>query len=154
MRHENVKLLRRMAQLRLVAVIVCIFPFVIGAQQATPWQAPPGARKMKNPIPITGEGLTTIAPLYEQNCVRCHGLSGAANGPEAQSLPIRPANLADANVLKGVTDGELFWKISNSRAPMDSFSQLSATERWQLVNYVRDLARRAQYRYLGTKRSR
>jgi mono/diheme cytochrome c family protein len=109
---------------------------------------------MKNPIPMTGEGLTAIAPLYEQNCLRCHGLSGAANGPRAQSLPIKPANLADANVLKGVTDGELFWKISNGHASMDSFAQLSATERWQLVNYVRDLARRAQYRYLGTKRSR
>jgi mono/diheme cytochrome c family protein len=154
MRHENVQLLRKMAQPRLVAVIFCILGFLLKSQEATSWKAPPEARKMKNPVPMTGEGLAAIAPFYERNCLRCHGASGVANGPDAHSLPVTPANLADAKALKGITDGELFWKISTGRAPMEPFTQLSTTERWQLVNYVRDLVRRSQYRYLGTKLSR
>jgi hypothetical protein len=37
---------------------------------------------------------------------------------------------------------------------MPSYAQLPDKQRWQLVNYVRDLARRSQYRYLGVKHPR
>lgn len=37
----------------------------------------------------------TGAQLYAKNCVRCHGASGAGDGPEAGDLPLAPANLRD-----------------------------------------------------------
>jgi mono/diheme cytochrome c family protein len=54
---------------------------------------------VKKPVPTTGEGLTATAPLFEQNCVRCHGITGAADGSEAQSLPKSPAKFTDAEML-------------------------------------------------------
>ena len=46
-------------------------------------------------------GLAACAPerqpsgatLYRGNCVSCHGVSGAGNGPLAADLPVPPANL-------------------------------------------------------------
>ena len=40
-----------------------------------------------------------------------------------------------------MTDGEIFWKISEGRAPMPGFKkQLSEEDRWQLVHYLRAFA--------------
>ena len=37
-----------------------------------------------------------------------------------------------------MTDGELFWKISEGHRPMPAFkNKLSEEERWQLVDYIR-----------------
>jgi mono/diheme cytochrome c family protein len=140
---------------RFFAVAVgLLVPIALAAGAPPVWQAPPEARKMKNPVQMTGEGIAAIGPVYASNCARCHGTTGAANGPQAAEIARKPANLSDAQSLKRVTDGELFWKISTGRPPMESFAQLPEAARWQLVNYVRDLARRSQYRYLGTKLSR
>jgi mono/diheme cytochrome c family protein len=58
-------------------------------------------------------------------------------------------------MMKKATDGELFWKITEGRPPMPSYEhQLSETQRWQLVNYLRELVIRAKYQYLGNKNMR
>jgi mono/diheme cytochrome c family protein len=115
-----------------------------------PWQAPEAARAVKNPVKVTPEGLKAAAKLFQQDCVICHGKAGAGNGPAAKSLPREPANFTDAKMMRKATDGELFWKMSTGRAPMPSWQgQLSETQRWQLVNYLRTLSRRGEYRYLG-----
>jgi mono/diheme cytochrome c family protein len=53
-------------------------------------------------IPIVAAfGLAACAPqssvsgktLYRQNCVACHGPTGAGDGPLASDLPVAPANL-------------------------------------------------------------
>jgi len=42
------------------------------------------------------------------------------------------------------TDGSLFWKMSEGRGPMPSWKdQLTETERWQLVIYIRKLGKDA-----------
>lgn len=136
----------------LFCAVLLLAPVAVLAQEA--WVAPPEAKQVKNPVTATGETLTDTAPIYEQNCVRCHGVTGAASGPLAQALPKAPANLTDFKILKANTDGELFWKITNGRDPMPSFAQLPSKDRWELVNYVRDLARRSRYRFLGVRHSR
>jgi len=140
-----------------VSIAVCTpqkLASATAAQDTQPWVVPAEAKKLKNSVPITGEVLTAAAPLYQQNCARCHGEKGAATGPEAKSLPKQPANLADAKLIKSSSDGELFWKITNGRDPMPPFRQLSDTQRWQLVDYVRYLANRSQYVYLGAHSKR
>jgi mono/diheme cytochrome c family protein len=43
--------------------------------------------------------------------------------------------------MSSVTDGEIFYQISQGRKPMPAFKKrLSEEERWQLVLYVRSLA--------------
>ena len=115
------------------------------------WRAPKSDRELRNPVAVSPEGMSTAAKFYKQNCVACHGKSGDSNGPAAGSLSQKPANLTDEKLMRRVTDGELFWKINTGRAPMPSWGgRLSETECWQLVNYLRMLAMRAQYRYRGS----
>ena len=123
-----------------------------GANEAKqPWHAPRQAKELRNPVGVTPQELKSAAQLYQQNCAPCHGKTGASNGPAAESLPQKPANFTDETIMRRVTDGELFWKISTGRAPMPPWQgRLSEAQRWELVNYLRMLTMRAQYRYLGT----
>jgi mono/diheme cytochrome c family protein len=41
------------------------------------------------------------AVLFRQNCVVCHGVSGAGNGPQAATLPVAPANLRGVAAANG-----------------------------------------------------
>ncbi len=53
---------------------------------------------------------------------------------------VKPADFTGAHMMGEMTDGEIFWKISEGR-PMPSFKkQLTEEQRWQLVNHVRSLA--------------
>jgi mono/diheme cytochrome c family protein len=124
----------------------------IADETRSPWLVPENARNVKNPIKPSVEGLKAAAQLYHQNCELCHSESGSSSSSAAQNLPQRPAVLNDTKTMKKVTDGELFWKITEGRPPMPSYEhQLTETQRWQLVNYIRELVARAQYQYLGNK---
>jgi mono/diheme cytochrome c family protein len=134
-------------------LLVVLAPAGIRAFETAPWTVPASARKMKNPVPVTGEGVTAAQKLYQQSCASCHGPKGAGPAEEAESIPEKPANLSDVELIRAATDGELFWKISTGRPPMPGYeNQYTATERWQLVNYIRQLARR--YKYLGNRSRR
>jgi mono/diheme cytochrome c family protein len=109
-----------------------------------PWEAPPAVRKLRKPIPVTQKSLNAGAQLFHENCTSCHGETGVGDGPTGKFLPKKPANLTDSKLMSEETDGSLFWKISEGRAPMPSLKDdLTKTERWQLVNYVRTLAKNA-----------
>jgi len=124
----------------------------VADETRSPWPVPENARNVKNPIKPSVEGLKAAAQLYHQNCELCHSESGSSSSSAAQNLPQRPAVLSDTKIMKKATDGELFWKITEGRPPMPSYEhQLTETQRWQLVNYIRELVARAQYQYLGNK---
>jgi len=124
----------------------------VADETRSPWPVPENARNVKNPIKPSVEGLKAAAQLYHQNCELCHSESGSSSSSAAQNLPQRPAVLSDTKIMKKATDGELFFKITEGRPPMPSYEhQLTETQRWQLVNYIRELVARAQYQYLGNK---
>jgi mono/diheme cytochrome c family protein len=109
-----------------------------------PWVAPADARAVKNPVPVTPEGLAAAAKLFKGNCVMCHGEKGQGDGESAQTLNRKPANFTDKVMMSAETDGALFWKMSQGRAPMPSWEDVfSETQRWQLVNYLRQLTKNA-----------
>ena len=57
---------------------------------------------------------------------------------------VAPTDFTDARAMGRITDGELFWKISHGRRPMPAFhDKLTEQERWQLVDYIRVLARKS-----------
>ena len=88
--------------------------------------------------------MSHVLQLFHENCVSCHGETGFGDGPTGKFLKKKPANLAEAKLMSEETDGSLFWKISESRAPMPYWKEdLTIMERWQLVNYVRTLAKDA-----------
>ena len=82
---------------------------------------------------------------YSTHCQSCHGERGDGKGERAEKLSIAPSDFTDAHAMGQLTDGELFWKISHGRRPMPAFqNKLTEQERWQLVDYIRTLAGRAE----------
>ncbi len=109
-----------------------------------PWVAPHEAREVKNPLKKTPDVLAAGAETFRENCEVCHGPQGDGNGPTAKTLTIKPANFTDPKLMALETDGSLFWKMSKGRGAMPTWEdQLSETERWQLVVYIRSLGAKA-----------
>ena len=50
--------------------------------------------------------------LYTTYCSSCHGESGKGDGPAAASLPVKPANHTDGNVMNKLSDKMLVEIIS------------------------------------------
>jgi mono/diheme cytochrome c family protein len=50
--------------------------------------------------------------FYVTYCSGCHGDSGKGDGPAAASLPVKPANHTDGNVMNKMSDKQLFEIIS------------------------------------------
>ena len=109
------------------------------------WPVPAEAKAMKNPLPETPEGLAAAKAIYVDKCAQCHGDGGKGDGTEAEMYDVKPADLTDAHMMSEMTDGEIFYKISNGRMPMPAFKkQLNEEQRWQLVHFVRTFAPKPQ----------
>ena len=75
-------------------------------------------------------------------CTPCHGARGKGDGPVSTKF-VPPADLTNADLQKGRTDG--YWQsyLSAGGAVMPSYGEaLSAEERWHVVNFLRTLAQR------------
>ena len=106
------------------------------------WTAPAGEARKQNPVAVTESSLAAGEKIYARRCVACHGQKGNGDGPDAVDLGIHPAKLSDPG-LREESDGELFWKITVGKKPMPDYGRrLSPTDRWNVINYLRTLARR------------
>lgn len=107
------------------------------------WPVPPAAQRMKNPVTPNTESLASARAIYMDKCANCHGDKGAGDGPEADMYTPAPAAFNNAKMMNGMTDGEIFYKITEGRKPMPSFKKdLTDEQRWQLVNVLRTFASR------------
>lgn len=101
------------------------------------WKAPASAKNITNPLKSNSEATAEGKKLYENMCVVCHGNKGKGDGIAGMTLKPRPANLTQA-LVQDQTDGEIYWKVTEGRAPMASYKELlTEQQRWQLVNYIR-----------------
>lgn len=108
-------------------------------QQTGVWVAPNSAVSLVNPFQGEAEATKKGQKLYVQYCSVCHGDAGKGDGLAGMSLSPRPANFLDPKIKKQA-DGELYWKLTEGRNTMASYkSILTEEERWQLVNYIREL---------------
>lgn len=105
------------------------------------WSAPEEAKKLKNPVATSEATLAAAKAIYMDNCAQCHGEQGKGDGPDAPLYAVVPTNFTDAHMMGEMTDGEIFWKVSEGRRPMPSFKKrLTEEQRWQVVNYLRTFA--------------
>lgn len=124
--------------------VLTVMAFVVFAWAAEPWQAPGRAARKKNPIAADDKSVAAGKTVYVKECLSCHGNEGKGDGPAAKDLEKPPGDLSSAPVQEQ-SDGALFWKISEGRKPMPSFStSLSDEQRWQVVNYLRTLAAKSK----------
>jgi len=128
-----------------LAVVLMLFGAVTfrvatAAQNDPDWKVPEDAKKVKNPEKPTPETLKEAKTLFENNCAPCHGDTGEGDGPVSDELLVKPANLTDAKSMNPQTDGELFYRITTGFSGMPSWSKLTETQRWRLVNFIRTLA--------------
>ena len=139
---------RSLLFVRLLGIIIALLGSVlitVGREQpgsAEKWIAPAAEARKKNPVAPSESSLAMGQKIYVKRCVACHGKTGNGDGPDAADLGIHPAKLSDP-VIRQETDGELFWKITVGKKPMPNYgTRLSPTDRWNLINYFRSLARR------------
>ena len=109
------------------------------AQSTSPWIAPKEADKLKNPFAGNEDAIKSGKKVYMQLCVICHGDKGKGDGMAGVALNPKPSDFTSDKV-QAQSDGAIFWKMSNGRAPMAAYKELiPENERWQLVAYIRTL---------------
>jgi mono/diheme cytochrome c family protein len=109
--------------------------------QNPPWVSPKEAGNIKNPLVSNTSVLADAKALYVANCAPCHGDKGRGDGPAAPGLNPKPADHSSVAV-QNETDGSLFWKLSEGRAPMPGYKKIfSDNQRWELIIFIRTLAR-------------
>ena len=116
----------------------------IQQQKKEAWIAPKDADNLKNPLTDKKTSAVDGKKLFVQYCATCHGNEGLGNGPTSGSLNPKPQNLTSKEVQKQ-PDGAIFWKVSNGRGAMIAWKfTLSDKQRWQLVNYIRELGKKSK----------
>jgi mono/diheme cytochrome c family protein len=132
----------------LVASFAILSGTLTTAQQkpdsAEPQMTPDDVAK-KNPIPPTPEGLAEARKLFGYHCAMCHGKDGDGKGDLALEMKLDLHDWHDASSIEKMTDGELFWIISNGKGKMLGGEGDRTTEkvRWNLVNLVRSFGKKS-----------
>jgi mono/diheme cytochrome c family protein len=86
-------------------------------------------------------GVAQGASVYADKCAACHGLQGKGDGPQAADLSSAPTNFTDQSLMSQATGIGLYRAISEGVPPdMPAYSsQLTESDRWALVDYLRSL---------------
>lgn len=137
-----------------MSAVVALCAVSFSAHEHGKEKVPAAYASKKNPLAGKKESVQAGKPLYEQNCLRCHGAHGKGDGEMAKKLKSKPANLSDVHMMKEMTDAALFWKISEGAAKgvMPAFkNRLKEQERWHLVNYIRTFAAHAAHKGTSSK---
>src|ERR1700739_3896855 len=106
-----------------------------------PWIVPEAAKQVANPLKPWQGGLPVGAKTFLDTCAEGHGDTGKGDGPQGRMYDPQPKDLTDAAHMNAVSDGELFYKISEGHRPMPAFrKRLTYEQRWQLVLFLRWLS--------------
>ncbi len=96
------------------------------------------AETLRNPTPATAGSVAHGKALFMQRCAACHGAEGHGGGPVSKFFPPAP-DLAYATI-RARSDGYIYGTITfGGRAMPAQAEGLSVGDRWDLVNFVREL---------------
>jgi mono/diheme cytochrome c family protein len=110
-------------------------------------KAPDAIYNLRNPLDHDPSSIAAGRRIYEKQadppCRMCHGVKGDGQGPLAKQFDPPPRNFSCAETVTGIPDGQLFWIIQNGSpgTAMPSFHTLPDAEIWQVVSYLRELAK-------------
>ena len=124
----------------LVAFAFALTSLAVGAgAQAT--GGDPKAAAVKNPVPANPASIKRGQQNYNRACQHCHGPNGQGDGSLAPTNP-SPSNHTDDKWDHGSSDGEIFSVIANGIPDSEMKgvrSEVTATEIWHIVNYLRSI---------------
>ncbi len=115
------------------------------------------ARKMANPVAADGVSVAQGKRLFNIYCAPCHGTSGTGNGLVGAKLTLQPWDLTNGNQMhswnpKEFPDGYIWGYMTKGGAVMPPYANdLSATERWHVVNYIRKVLQEDKWAQAAAK---
>jgi mono/diheme cytochrome c family protein len=139
------------SKLALFLSVGFVFVNLVSAQQTQPAPKvnPPSyaaipveAVRQTNPVKASPESLARAKKWWALDCAMCHGTSGDGKSTLAADMKLKLVDFTDPNTLKDRTDGEIFYIIKNGHQDMPpEGDRIKPEENWDLVNYVRSLAK-------------
>ena len=97
----------------------------------------------KNPVASTAEGLAEARKFYGYDCAMCHGKDGDGKGDLVADMKLEMRDWRDASTIEKMTDGELFWIITNGKGKMVGEGDRTPEKmRWNMVNLVRSFGKK------------
>ena len=101
-----------------------------------------------NPFPASAGTIQAGKALFLKTaqpvaCAMCHGEKGDGKGVMGTALVPPPRNFTCGVMMNEIPDGQLFWVIKNGSpgTGMMSFAGLPDEQVWQLIHYIRSLAK-------------
>ena len=99
------------------------------------------AAALVDPLPSTPAVLAEGKQLFHNRCELCHGALGNGVPTLTAAYGGKPANLQSEQI-RNYPDGKIFWVITMGKNAMPSHAaDLTVTQRWAVVHYVRALQR-------------
>ena len=124
----------------------------IGALLTGRGSASTNGLNQENPVAADTRSLQSGKAIFGTSCAQCHGDGGHGDGPRAASLNPKPLDLT---VHVGLhPDGQLYDWISNgiARTAMPAWKgELSVSQRWDVLNYLRTLAPSGEDSTVGSR---
>jgi mono/diheme cytochrome c family protein len=118
------------------------------AQPRQSVQVPDDFLAKTNPLPASAGTAQAGKELFLKTaqpvaCAMCHGEKGDGKGVMGAALAPPPRNFTCGVMMKDIPDGHLFWTIKNGSpgTGMMSFAGLPDEQVWQLIQYIRSLAK-------------
>jgi mono/diheme cytochrome c family protein len=106
---------------------------------------PAAQAELANPVAANLDSLKNGEVQFQTFCTPCHGAKGWGNGsvagppfgtgPFGLVLPVA----GPSSIAKVRTDGHIYTTITLGRGRMPSYQRISPNDRWDIVNYLRDL---------------
>jgi mono/diheme cytochrome c family protein len=107
------------------------------------FKVPPEIAKQANPVKATPESIALGKKKYGVDCAMCHGKTGDGKGDLATDMNLKIPDYHDPAALKDKTDGELFYIIQKGKGDMPAEGDRAKKDDiWNLVNYIRSLAKK------------
>ena len=135
----------------LIVSLLLVVGFRAQAQQTkespktpvAPYTIPEDAVHQANPVKATPESIAVGKKWYGYDCAMCHGKQGDGKGEVGADMKLKVSDLTDPATLKERTDGEVFYiiKFGKNAMPPEG-TRVKTVELWDLVNYVRSLAKK------------
>jgi len=101
------------------------------------------APKKENPVKSSPTSLASGKKKYGQDCAMCHGAEGGGDGDLAADMHLKLRDFRGAEALKDLSDSDIYHIINNGKGKMmGEEGRLKPDEIWDVVNFVRSLAKK------------